>query len=154
MEKPSIGARLVTGVLTTLKSLPTLAPLIAGVIVGLEASHIYPMRFFEVTAQVIPVFFLALAVELRAFKFPAISLNDLELPGQIDKTMQVLNNWAAVFVALVALIGGEVFALVTVAYGHPTWKFGQGIVLGACFAGAVMIGVAGLSSTGKGSSSR
>ncbi len=90
--------------------------------------------------------FLALAIELRVFKLPTVpSSVDPELPEKIDQLIGALNNWAVAAVALLALVTGEIFALMTVAYGHPTWKLGQGIVLGACFAGVLMIGYASLS---------
>jgi hypothetical protein len=128
-----------------------LAALLAGVLVGATATRAYPIRFFEAASQIIPVLLLALAIELRAFEFPRIGplfREVLHAEGLLDDRMldlqRVLSDWVPLLAVLGTLIVAEGWALILLSSGPSEWLLGQGIVLGAMFAGLAMIGYTAL----------
>lgn len=130
-----------------------LAALFAGIVVGASASRPYPIRFFEAASQIIPVLLLALAIELRVFEFPRIGPLLREMVQEdglehFDERMlelqRVISDWVPLLAVLGTLIVAEGWALILLANGHSKWLLGQGIVLGAMFAGLAMIGYTAL----------
>lgn len=128
-----------------------LAALLAGTVVGATASRAYPIRFFEAASQIIPVLLLALAIELRAFEFPRLgplfrrALESGDMFGERTLELQrVLMDWVPLLAVLGTLIVAEGWALILLSNGPSGWLLGQGIVLGAMFAGLAMIGYTAL----------
>ncbi len=128
-----------------------LAALVAGIVVGATASRAYPIRFFEAASQIIPVLLLALAIELRVFEFPRIGPllrdalhSDSLLDDRILDLQRVLSDWVPLLAVLGTLIVAEGWALILLSNGPSDWLLGQGIVLGAMFAGLAMIGYTAL----------
>lgn len=128
-----------------------LVALVAGIVVGATASEAYPIRFFEAASQIIPVLLLALAIELRVFEFPRIGplfRQVLHADGLLDDRLlelqRVLSDWVPLLAVLGTLIVAEGWALILLGSGPSEWLLGQGIVLGAMFAGLAMIGYTAL----------
>jgi len=128
-----------------------LAALVGGIVVGATASNPYPIRFFEAASQIIPVLLLALAIELRVFEFPRIGplfRRALHADGLLDdrvlELQRVLSDWVPLLAVLGTLIVAEGWALILLGSGRSGWLLGQGIVLGAMFAGLAMIGYTAL----------
>ncbi len=140
-----------------LRFIPRLLPvaaLIVGGAVGALAPQVYPVTFYETTAQIIPVFLLTLSIELRLFEFSHLkvawkalvrSINDGASSKQITEQALEVNVLVLFLVVLAALVAGEIVAVVAIARNHPPhWQPSQGIVLGACFSGVAMIAYAAL----------
>jgi hypothetical protein len=127
-----------------------LAALIAGIVVGTSAQA-YPIRFFEAASQIIPVLLLALSIELRVFEFPRIGPlfrevldTDSLLDDRLFELQRVFSDWVPLLAVLGTLIVAEGWALILLGSGPSGWRLGQGIVLGAIFAGLAMIGYTAL----------
>ncbi len=132
------------GLAFTVRGAQVTLPVVAGMIVGLQAGRIYPHAFFETAAQVIPVLLLALVVDLGALVgFPPITL-DISVQN-LAKLEEALQGWLTAMLGVLTLIVGEIISLLAIANGHASWKWEQGVVLAACFAGLTMIGVRGVS---------
>lgn len=127
-----------------------LAALLVGFAVGANA-RAYPIRFFEAASQIIPVLLLALAIELRVFEFPRIGAllrEALDAESLLDdylfELQRVFSDWVPLLAVLGTLIVAEGWALILLGSGPSGWRPGQGIVLGAMFAGLAMIGYTAL----------
>jgi hypothetical protein len=125
--------------------LPTVLPLIVGFVIGLTADA-YPPRFYEVTAGVIPVLFLALAIDLRVFRlsYGKPKKWDENAGMRALEATSVLASWLIGSV-LIALVLGEMISLLAVGNETSPGKIAQGVVLGGCFSGVAMIASVALS---------
>jgi hypothetical protein len=136
-----------------LASLPLLA-FVAGLVIGLDSAHDFPLKFDEVAAQVIPIVLLVLSFELRVFEYPeggvflAVAEPNLRLPALVAAYRRYA-SYMYLMIVLAALVIGEIIALLCLAYGDPSGKFGQGLILGALLSGFVMIGYSAIVGLGK-----
>ena len=100
--------------------LPTVAFFVAVTVVW-SSKHIYPVLFYEVSAQVIPVLMLALALELRAFELPRRSIR-FKVPrtaGEArsraaDPAQQELSDRLRGLLVLLAMIVGEGLVMIAI----------------------------------------
>lgn len=120
---------------------------LVGVVVGLSSKGHFPEKFYEVSAQVIPVVLLVLAFELRIFQYQPGLMRKLarEQMGSMDEAVVAYRQYNAYMVllgVLTALILGEMISLFCLAFEHSGGKLGQGVVLGGLMAGFALIGFA------------
>lgn len=126
--------------------LPSLAFLAASTIVW-SSRHIYSVSFYEVSAQVIPVLMLALALELRAFELPQRRYR-FKAPQTLsearkrisDPAQQEFSDRLRGLLVLLAMIAAELLSLRSVAY-ESGGRFAQGFIVGSVAAGLAMIAI-------------
>lgn len=122
---------------------------VAGVIVGSHSDARFPTRFYEISAQVIPVVLLVLAFELRVFQYQPRFMQSVlrQLDSRMNEAVGAYRRYLAyviLLIVLAALIVGEMLALFCVAFEHSGGDASQGVVLGALMSGFGLIGYAAL----------
>ena len=119
----------------------------------------YSPSWFQITAQVIPVLLLALAVEVRAFEFSPelrsrIRFNptsDLEAIKRRLENPRVGEFVTRLMLApvLIILAAGEILALNVIGKGEAGSRLEQTVISGAIVAGLVMIGIVAVIGSSK-----
>lgn len=138
-----------------------------GLLVG-AGSGPYEKEFYEAVAQIIPVLLLVLAVEARFFRIDLVpfaqvrsafkaeldeALGESALPGDVVRAARKLQAGPSfsyiqqrllMVLALLALVAGEVIAVLVLGQPDLESRWPQGLVLGATFAGLGAVMVAAL----------
>jgi hypothetical protein len=135
------------------RQIPTAAFVLTIVIAS--GSSAFSIAFYSVSAEVIPVLVLVLAVELRVFATPDMvrrvqSAGLRRDPGELLELIEADewrgSVWLGLIVVLMAMIAGEIIALVAVATQEPAGTIGQGVVLGSIVAGFAKVALEAISS--------
>jgi hypothetical protein len=120
---------------------------VTGIVVGTRSGVVFPTRFYEISAQVIPVVLLVLAFELRVFQYQPRFMQSVmrQLDSRMDEAVGAYRRYLAylnLLIVLAALITGEMLALFCIAFEHSGGSASQGVVLGALMSGFGLIGYA------------